>query len=108
MAMMHWGKENTATPTDSQRNFARDLAKAGCSLIAGSGPHQLQPVEFIGSTPVFYSLGNLVFDGPAPSPAWSRGALLQIEIDGHGKLVRNYLLPIAIQENGTAEPLENN
>lgn len=60
----HWGYEDAATPSDGQRWWAQRLADAGADLIVGSGPHVLQPVEWLttprGQSVVWYSLGNLL------------------------------------------------
>ena len=63
---VHWGAEYQPT-TPRQRQLAAVLAKAGATLIVGSGPHVLQGHEFLGRTLVLYSLGNLLFDSPFPS-----------------------------------------
>ena len=57
---MHWGVEYTHNPTDSQRELAKFLADKGVDIVIGTHPHVIQPVEFIGDTLVFYSLGNFM------------------------------------------------
>lgn len=64
-ASMHWGNENTFTPTKEQRRLARLLADNGVDVIIGHHPHVLQPIEWLdrddgGQTLVIYSLGNFV------------------------------------------------
>lgn len=58
----HWGVEYRTDPTKRQEVLAEALAAAGADLVVGSHPHVLQRAEMIGSTLVFYSLGNLVSD----------------------------------------------
>jgi hypothetical protein len=60
VASLHWG-ENYTWRTPEQRHTAERLASAGVDLIVGHGAHQLQEIERIGTTWVFYSLGNFVF-----------------------------------------------
>jgi Bacterial capsule synthesis protein PGA_cap len=60
VAYVHWG-DNYAPINADQRRWAQMLVDAGYDLIVGSGPHIVQPVEFIGNVPVAYSLGNLAF-----------------------------------------------
>lgn len=57
----HWGEEYVEPP-ERVRVVARRLAEAGASLIVGSHPHVVQTHEMIGDVPVYYSLGNFVFD----------------------------------------------
>lgn len=64
IVMVHWGNEYTSTPTLSQKEIAAELIKAGADVISGSHPHWIQDVDTIDGKPIFYSLGNFVFDQP--------------------------------------------
>ncbi len=66
VAFLHWGTEFRTTPTMRQRIDASRLAAAGCEAIIGQHPHVVQPMQLIGRTPVFYSLGNYIFDQQQP------------------------------------------
>ena len=57
----HWGEEYN-TPTERVRSIAKLFADNGADLIIGSHPHVIQEHEMIGNTPVYYSLGNFIFD----------------------------------------------
>jgi AmmeMemoRadiSam system protein B len=57
----HWGEEYTAV-TERVRSIAQLFAESGASIIIGSHPHVVQEHEIIGKTPVYYSLGNFIFD----------------------------------------------
>lgn len=57
----HWGEEYIEPP-ERVRVAARRLAEAGASLIVGSHPHVVKMHEMIGDVPVYYSLGNFIFD----------------------------------------------
>ena len=62
---MHWGTENTFTPTDEQKRLARLLNTLGADVIIGHHSHTVQPVEWLDDengnrTLVYYSLGNLI------------------------------------------------
>lgn len=59
---LHWGGEYSPVPAPEQQRIAALLATAGADVIVGHHPHVVQPVERVGRTLVFYSLGNLVFD----------------------------------------------
>ena len=62
IVLPHWGVEYAAEPEDIQRIWAWEFIKAGASLVIGNHPHIIQPVEMILDKPVFYALGNFVFD----------------------------------------------
>jgi len=57
---MHWGVENTNTPTESQKQIAEYLSSLGVNLVIGHHPHVVQPVEYVNNTLVIYSLGNFI------------------------------------------------
>lgn len=57
----HWGEEYSV-PTERDRMIAKRFAESGAGIIIGSHPHVVQTHELIGDTPVYYSLGNFIFD----------------------------------------------
>lgn len=57
---MHWGTEYTHTPTDEQVEIANYLSSLGVDVVIGHHPHVIQPIEYVGNTLVFYSLGNFL------------------------------------------------
>jgi poly-gamma-glutamate synthesis protein (capsule biosynthesis protein) len=58
----HWGVEYAPLPDDIQRVWAQEFINAGASLVIGNHPHIIQPVDILSGKPVFYALGNFVFD----------------------------------------------
>ena len=59
---LHWGTELSRTPTAGQVQVAHSLIDAGAVAVVGHHPHVSQPVEMYRGRPIFYSLGNFVFD----------------------------------------------
>lgn len=59
---MHWGEEYQPEPEAETVSLAHGLIDAGADMIFGHHPHVLQPVEMYKGKPIFYSLGNFVFD----------------------------------------------
>lgn len=59
---IHWGEEYKIKHSARQEYVATELVAAGSDLIVGHHPHVVQDVDVIGGVPVFYSLGNYVFD----------------------------------------------
>ena len=43
--------------------MARLMIDAGADAVVGGHPHVTQDIEFYKGKPIFYSLGNFVFDG---------------------------------------------
>jgi len=64
---IHWGKELADWADSAQREDARWLIKHGADMVVGSHPHVIQPVDCIEGRPVWFSLGNHVFDQKYPS-----------------------------------------
>ncbi len=58
----HWGAEYQRYPTSSQKTWARLFVDAGADVVIGHHPHVVQIVEVYDGKPIFYSLGNFVFD----------------------------------------------
>lgn len=58
----HWGNEYEKKASDIQKEIARKVVQAGADIVIGAHPHVIQNVETHDSKPIFYSLGNFVFD----------------------------------------------
>jgi len=48
-------------PSQFFEAFAHAAIDAGADMIAGSGPHILRPIEIYKGKPIFYCLGNFIF-----------------------------------------------
>jgi hypothetical protein len=59
---VHWGNELLDWPGKGQRAAAEWLIENGTDLIIGHHPHVVQDPELINGKPVFFSLGNHLFD----------------------------------------------
>jgi poly-gamma-glutamate capsule biosynthesis protein CapA/YwtB (metallophosphatase superfamily) len=81
IAMPHWGPEYSPKPNHYQLHFARVAVEAGVDLVVGNHTHVVQAYQEIEGVPVFYGLGNFVFD-----QVWSRetqqGVILVIHFEG--------------------------
>lgn len=92
IVMTHWGVEYRAEANQTQKNMAKKIIESGADLIAGTHPHWVQNVEYINEKPVFYSLGNFVFD-----QSWSeetkKGLAIKLKYQGN-KLIETEKMPI--------------
>ena len=59
----HWGIEGDRTPTDGQRDIAKECIDNGVDLVIGAHPHVLQKTETYKGKKIIYSLGNFCFGG---------------------------------------------
>jgi poly-gamma-glutamate synthesis protein (capsule biosynthesis protein) len=64
---IHWGSELIDWPTEGQRQQAAWLVAHGADVIFGHHPHVVQKPECVAGKPVFFSLGNHVFDQKYPA-----------------------------------------
>jgi poly-gamma-glutamate capsule biosynthesis protein CapA/YwtB (metallophosphatase superfamily) len=86
---LHWGGEYRTAPEPGQIALAQTLVDAGAGMVWGHHPHVLQPLAWMNGAAqpyralVAYSLGNALFDQPAPPDA-SRGAVLLVTLDQQG------------------------
>ena len=83
IAFMHWGVEYERRASPRQRRLARLMIDAGADAVVGAHPHVTQEIDAHRGRPIFYSLGNFVFDGfdkPEENTAW----LLRLEVDRLG------------------------
>lgn len=55
-----------AAPPQFLAEFAHRCIDAGASAVFGHGPHILRPLEMYKGRPIFYSLGNFLFQDVAP------------------------------------------
>lgn len=90
VVMPHWGTEGRTNVTEEQRRWARWLVEHGADAVVGSGPHVLQAQEQIAGVPVFYSVGNLWFQGRWPEAARKAG-IAYLGLDAAGRLVETRL-----------------
>lgn len=63
----HWGVEYESLNNIRQTEIAHRLIDAGADIIIGHHPHVIQPFEIYKNKPIFYSLGNFIFDQTSPN-----------------------------------------
>lgn len=59
---IHWGGEFNTQFDSYQQKIAHSLIDSGVDVIIGHHPHVVQGIEIYNDKPIFYSLGNFVFD----------------------------------------------
>jgi poly-gamma-glutamate synthesis protein (capsule biosynthesis protein) len=98
IALPHWGPEDVPTPNWSQRALAQAAVAAGADLVVGNHTHVVQAVQEIQGAPVFYGLGNFVFD-----QTWAldhmQGVILRVRFSGR-ELLDYELIPTHVDGDG--------
>lgn len=95
----HWGDEYVP-PRASVKQLARTFVDAGADLIIGAHPHVIQESETYKEVPIYYSLGNFIFD-QYWEPAVSTGMTVNVTI-ADGKVTdRKEILVESTRHAGT-------
>jgi hypothetical protein len=78
----HWGTEYRRMPFAGQQRLARDIIDAGADMIIGNHAHYAAAMEVYEGKPIWYALGNFVFD-----QTWSEPTMegITLELTFHGK-----------------------
>ena len=107
IAYMHFGNEYSNSPNEDQVKIAHELIDYGADVVIGSHPHVTQGIEMYNGKPIFYSLGNFIFD--QSNPATHIAYFVQIDlIGGTGECtvypiyVSNYLPQYMDEESGNS------
>jgi poly-gamma-glutamate synthesis protein (capsule biosynthesis protein) len=99
IVLPHSGPEDYPEVTPQQKYWARHAVEFGAELVVTTHAHILQGYDSIGGVPVFYSLGNFVFD-----QSWARdhqqGAILLVEFEG-SEILSFELVPTVVEQDGT-------
>jgi len=93
VVILHWGLEYQQLPTPLQRSQARQLIDAGADAVIGHHPHIIQKEEIYKDKPIFYSLGNFVFDQKQPMTRES--VIVELLFDDSG--IRFVKYPVEIR-----------
>jgi len=88
---IHWGKEYEHNFNTVQQKTAYLMIDAGADIIIGHHPHVVQGIEIYNNKPIFYSLGNFIFDQYF-SPDTREGLAIGVEIENDRE--KYYLYPL--------------
>jgi poly-gamma-glutamate synthesis protein (capsule biosynthesis protein) len=97
IATFHWGNEYSPRSLH-QQELARLAIDSGADVVIGHHPHWVQEYEEYKGKPIYYSLGNLVFD-----QMWSeetrKGLVVRLTFSGN-QLVNKEEIPTKIFDYG--------
>lgn len=120
----HWGGEYETSHNLAQQKLAHTWIDEGADMIIGSHPHVVQDAELYNKKPIFYSLGNFIFDQTF-SQNTQRGLILKAKINDKklsleilptqsthlrvslmegeekDKIIRNFQKLLGVEENNT-------
>jgi poly-gamma-glutamate capsule biosynthesis protein CapA/YwtB (metallophosphatase superfamily) len=103
----HWGPEYSHNPNPSQQSLAQVAVDAGADLVVGNHTHYFQAFGDVSGVPVFYGLGNFVFD---QTQERERQQSLILRVYFHGtEYIGFEIFPTITEKDGTlnlADPEE--
>lgn len=94
---LHWGHEYVPYPSPNQIQIGRKLIDAGADIIIGGHPHVTQSYEIYKGHPIFYSLGNFIFDHTY-IPTTRESFIAEITIGDSRDLIGVNIIPIIANE----------
>lgn len=100
---IHWGNEYQHNFNVRQQEIGRALIDAGADIIIGHHPHVVQGVEIYKNRPIFYSLGNFIFDQYF-SVDTQQGLSLDLTLSDQGMQIK--LLPL-VSSRGASTLMSN-
>jgi hypothetical protein len=77
----HWGVEYRATPSSTQRILGKAAIDAGADMVIGNHAHWAAAMEVYDGKPIWYALGNFIFDQTWSIPTME-GITLELTFDG--------------------------
>jgi hypothetical protein len=77
----HWGTEYQSKPFAAQQNLARMIIDAGADMVIGNHAHWAAAMEVYKGKPIWYALGNFVFDQTWSEPTME-GITLELTFRG--------------------------
>lgn len=107
IAYMHFGNEYSNSPNENQVKIAHELIDYGADVVLGAHPHVTQGIEMYNGKPIFYSLGNFIFD--QSNEATHSAYFVKIDLVGDSGectvypiYISNYLPKYMSSEDGTS------
>ena len=107
IAYLHYGNEYSRVPNDNQIQISHELINDGADIVIGSHAHVTQGVEMYNGKPIFYNLGNFIFDQSNPATHGSYFLNLDLVEDNctvtlYPTYISNYLPTFMDAESGKA------
>lgn len=99
----HWGNEYS--PANArQEKIAHAVIDAGADIVVGHHPHVMERVEDYNGKPIFYSLGNFIFDQYF-SQHTMRGMVATVSIDPETKAITHTQYVSSLSKQYVPQPL---
>lgn len=96
---LHYGPNWVPAIPELFKQWNRALIDAGATIVAGTSPHHLLPVEAYGKGVIFYSLGDICDDYQVDLEYRNDLTMLaQVTFDKEGHVIKNEAYPAKIED----------
>jgi len=102
--MIHWNKERKDYPEDYARKLGKQFIDAGVDAVVGGHSHTLMGTEIYKGAPIYYSLGNFIFDG-SNDPKGQESMIVRLTLQNNK--VKSSIIPLKIN-NGIPRTVNAN
>ena len=90
--IIHGGHELFSLPSPRMKELYRYYIDLGVDAVIGHHAHVFSGYEIYNGKPIFYNIGNFVFDRDVNDESWYRGFGVGLQLHGNG--IKNiYLIP---------------
>lgn len=89
---LHAGNEYFPYPRPNLRKLCKHYLDLGVEAVVCHHPHVPGAYEYYNGKPIFYSIGNLIFDNEKPPKEWDEGYMVDLEINKETKTIENIKL----------------
>lgn len=94
---LHAGNEYFQYPRPNLRKLCKHYINLGVEAVVCHHPHVPGAYEYHNGKPIFYSIGNLIFDNENPPKEWDEGFMVNLSIDKENRSIENIELIPYIQ-----------
>jgi hypothetical protein len=92
LLITHGGHENYHLPSKSFRDQLRFYVDAGADAIVNHHPHCISGFEIYNRKPIYYSIGNFLFDKKGSELThWNKGLAVEIDFSEHNIHSNTYI-----------------
>jgi hypothetical protein len=86
---LHAGNEYFPYPRPKLRKLCHHYIDLGVEAVVCHHPHVPGAYEYYNGKPIFYSIGNFIFDNEKPPKEWDKGYMVRLDINKQHKSIEN-------------------
>ncbi|AJS61034.1 CapA family protein [Paenibacillus sp. IHBB 10380] len=92
---IHWNEEFKDYPAKYARTMAKQMIDSGADIIIGSHSHCLMGIEYYKKKPIYYSLGNFVFNRSTRGGDKTLDSMM-VDFEMHNNSITSKITPVKI------------